>query len=167
MTGVLTLQMDPESQARFEASRQQYFPPERNQIAAHLTLFHTLPVTGVVAEELEEAAGGRTRFAMQVSGLRSLGKGVAYRLQSKELLALHERLSQAFAGEISAQDQQRFQPHVVVQNKVTAEAARALLAQLEREFAPWTVEALGLELWHYLGGPWELARRFPFASAMQ
>ncbi len=164
MTDVLTLQMDSKSQAHFEALRQQHFPPERNQIAAHLTLFHTLPATREVAEELERAAGERTPFVMEVTGLRSLGKGVAYRLQSKELLTLHNRLTEAFAGEISAQDRQRFQPHVVVQNKVTPEAARTLLAQMERTFVPMTVEAQGLELWHYLGGPWELACRYPFAN---
>ena len=40
---ILTLQLDAESFARFNALRQQYFPPSRNYLEAHLTLFHALP----------------------------------------------------------------------------------------------------------------------------
>lgn len=45
MTAILTLHLDPTAQSRFEALRQRHYPPERNQIPAHLTLFHTLPDT--------------------------------------------------------------------------------------------------------------------------
>jgi hypothetical protein len=49
-----------------------------------------------------------------------------------------------------------------VQNKVTPAEARALLSTLTASFAPFEALALGLDLWHYRGGPWELAARHPF-----
>ena len=164
MTNVLTLRLDPESQARFDLLRQKYFPPERNLIAAHVTLFHTLPNAPWVVGQLTEIAGGQPPFSIDVTGVRSLGKGVAYRLASTSLLHLHGDLARAFQPELTPQDTQRFQPHVVVQNKVTPAAARELLATLERQFAPWTVQACGLDLWHYLGGPWEHAQTFLFKA---
>jgi hypothetical protein len=40
---ILTLQMDERSQERFDRLRELHFPPERNYLSAHLTLFHKLP----------------------------------------------------------------------------------------------------------------------------
>ena len=40
---VLTLEMDGESFARFNELRQAHYPPERNLVPAHVTLFHRLP----------------------------------------------------------------------------------------------------------------------------
>ncbi len=162
MTNVLTLRLDATSQTKFDQLRQRYFPAHRNVIAAHVTLFHTLPDTPELIEELIRHAAVQNAFSLQVTGVRSLGKGVAYRLAATELQTLHAALSQAFAADLTAQDRQRFQPHIVVQNKVTPVAARELLTRLESQFVPWTVHAEGLDLWHYLGGPWALARTFPF-----
>ena len=101
---------------------------------------------------------------MEVSGLRSLGRGVAYTLQSPVLLRLHAELARAFAEDLTRQDQQRYQPHVVIQNKATPEAGRALLAQMSAAFVPLKLHATGLLLWRYLGGPWELAASYSFAA---
>ncbi len=162
MSYVLTLRLDPTSQEFFERLRRLYFPPERNQIPAHLTMFHTLPERGDVADTLRAEAGAQAMFGVAVTGVRSLGKGVAYRLTSGVLAGLHGRLSERFTAELSAQDRQRFQAHIVVQNKVTPAAARELLASLEGSFAPMEVQAEGMDLWRYMGGPWELAETFLF-----
>ena len=124
-TDILTLALDPNSQTHFEQMRQQHYPSALNRIGAHLTLFHTLPESEEVRTALH-AAAARQPFTMRVTGLRSLGKGVAYTLESRELLALHKRLSTAFAEHLSRQDQQKFQPHIVIQNKASGEEARAL-----------------------------------------
>ncbi len=39
---ILTLKMDDRSQERFDRLRELYFPPERNYLSAHLTMFHKL-----------------------------------------------------------------------------------------------------------------------------
>ena len=155
MVDILTLKLDDVSQARFEALRQAHFPPERNQIPAHITLFHALPREPWVADALEHAARPTPEFLLKVTGVRSLGKGVAYTLSSTHLAGVHANLAEQFATVLPAQDRQRFMPHVVVQNKVTPQAAKELFAVLERGFVPWSVRAVGLDLWHYLGGPWE------------
>ena len=40
---IVTALFAPEDQAWFDRQRQAYFPPERNHLAAHLTMFHHLP----------------------------------------------------------------------------------------------------------------------------
>lgn len=163
-TNILTLQMESGSQQFFDAMRQAHYPSERNQIAAHLTLFHTLPNTPDISVVLAHVCGRTAPFVMTVNGLRSLGRGGAYTLQSAELLALHGELADEFHPHLTSQDKQRFKPHVVFQNKSTPERARALLQKLERTFHALEVKAIGLQLWHYLGGPWELAETFPFTE---
>ena len=165
VTNVLTLQLDERSQAHFEDLRQRHFPPRRNQVPAHLTLFHTVPDTEEVERGLEAEAAGQAAFPLAVVGVRSLGNGVAYTLESGQLMALHARLAGRLREHLTAQDRQRLQPHIVVQNKVAVVAARELLTRLQQEFEPREVRALGFDLWHYLGGPWELARSFPFEGA--
>ena len=162
MSCVLTLALDDVSQQRFETERQQYFPSALNRIPAHLSLFHTLPEERETFTALQAAAEGRTAFTMQVAELKSMGKGVAYFLQSAEAKALHRSLSEVFADQLSSQDRQGFRPHVVVQNKVTPEAAKITLVQLQARFRAWPVTAVGLDLWRYLGGPWLHLQRFDF-----
>lgn len=162
---LVTLALDPDSQAHFEAMRQQYFPPALNCIAAHLTLFHALPASQAVQAVLQQEAAALRPFPLEVSSVRTLGRGVAYFLESPELKALHRRLAQSFQDQLSPQDRQGFRPHVVVQNKVNPAEAKALHAVLSAGFKHWQVQAHALEWWNYLGGPWELRERLRFASA--
>ena len=162
MSYILTLQLDEASQAHFNDLRRQHFPPDRNYIDAHVTLFHSLPETPEIIEVLT-AAAVQLRFQVAVTGLRSLGKGVAYTLESQPLLTLHRDLATSLAEYLIPQDRQRFQPHIVVQNKVTLEAAKLLLQRLRASFVPSQIEATGLSLWHYRNGPWEPAQTFPFS----
>ena len=41
---VLTAALDDETFDWLDGLRRRHFPPERNHLAAHLTLFHALPV---------------------------------------------------------------------------------------------------------------------------
>ncbi len=163
---IVTLRLDPASQATFEALRRLHFPPERNHIPAHLTLFHTLPDTAEISAALHRAACGRTAFRLAVTGVRSLGRGVAYTLHAVELLALHHSLADTFGPHLSAQDRQPLRPHIVVQNKTTPDQARSLLAALQAGPLPAPAEAIGLDLWLYLGGPWQHRQTFPFAASL-
>ncbi len=158
---ILTLEMDAASQERFDRLRREHYPAELNRIAAHLTLFHKLPQGAEVRDAVAKAAL-RPGFAMKVSGVRSLGRGVAYGVESRELVGVHERLAEEFGEWLTPQDRQGFRPHVVVQNKVSGAEAKALRERLEGEFEPFEVRAEGLALWLYLGGPWKLAERFEF-----
>ena len=151
--------------AWFDALRRQHFPPERNQLAAHLTMFHHLPPS--LATELKGQLAGETRGIpaprARIAGLVSLGEGVAYRIDSDELAAIRARLADHFTGMLTPQDQAGWRPHVTVQNKVRPDVARALLRALEAEFMPRPVAISGLAAWWYRGGPWEPLSRHMFA----
>lgn len=160
---ILTLTLDAAAQSRFDALRTAHFPPERNHLAAHITLFHALPGEhqGAVLTDLA-AEVRRPPFPVRVSGLRSLGRGVAYVLQSPELDRVRAALAERWQPWLTPQDSRRHSPHVTVQNKVAPDVARALLAELSRDFSPYDVQADGLALWRYLGGPWEPVALLPF-----
>jgi 2'-5' RNA ligase len=153
---VVTLLLDEEAQQRFDRLRAEHFPPDRNHIAAHVTLFHALPGEHVaeVRDELA-AAAAREAFDVAVTGLRFLGRGVAYSLTSPALADLRAGLASAWQPWLTPQDRQRHDPHVTVQNKVDPAVARALHQRLLTDFAPFPAHARGLGLWRYLGGPWE------------
>ncbi len=163
---ILTLALDAASQTYFNHLRQQHFPPKINYLAAHLTLFHHLPsheLTSVSAtlRQLSQSLGP---LVLRVTGLRSLGRGVAFTLENAELRTLHRQLQAAFAPHLTPQDQQKLQPHITIQNKVDPAAARQLLADLQADFAPFEAVGTGLHLWAYRGGPWESLAEFPFGG---
>jgi 2'-5' RNA ligase len=162
---ILTLQLDERSFAFFDDQRRCYFPPERNFIPAHLTLFHALPGEHLakVQKDIEALVSKHQPFTLQVTGLRTLGRGVAYTLTSPDLTEIRRRLAATWNDWLKPQDRQNHNPHVTVQNKVDPTQARALLEDLRESFQPFEAEAIALDLWWYRGGPWENARSFPFA----
>jgi 2'-5' RNA ligase len=162
---VVTLLLDGVAQERFDRLRAAHFPPERNRLAAHVTLFHALPGEHLTAvrDELGTAAH-RPPFQVAVTGVRFLGRGVALDLAATELTALRASLAAAFGPWLTRQDRQWSRPHVTVQNKVEPAVARALQADLSAEFRPESVTARGLGLWRYLGGPWAAEAEFPFST---
>lgn len=162
---VLTLRLDGPTQARFDDLRRRHFPPERNHLAAHVTAFHALPGDRVadVLADLEALAPARP-LGLVVSGVRFLGRGVAYDLTGAEAVALREALAARWRAWLTPQDRQRWRPHVTVQNKVEPARARALHAELAGDFTPGRASATGLALWRYRGGPWEPVAEVPFAD---
>lgn len=163
---ILTLEMDPASFARLDALRRAHFPPERNHLPAHLTLFHALPGARLeeVSANLAVLAAQTPPPALRFTGLRSLGRGVAFTVESAPLTHLRGFLAGAWHDALTPQDRQSLRPHVTVQNKADPAAARALLAELQAGFTPWDGRGEALLLWHYRGGPWEAAARFPFGG---
>jgi len=162
---IVTAELGAEDFRWLDSLRRKYFPPERNQLAAHLTIFHALPPSAEaeVRHRLSELTGQRPPTAF-VSGLMNLGGGVAYRVASDDLDRIRMQLTEAFHGLLTAQDAGGWQPHVTIQNKVAPKAARALLEELERNFESRPLAISGLGLHRYLGGPWERLRTFPFRS---
>jgi 2'-5' RNA ligase len=154
---ILTAKMEASAYRFFQTLRDRHFPPERNVVPAHLTLFHHLPGTeaDAIVERLKMIARGTRAPRVEVAGLRSLGKGVAYDLRSPALEEIRDELAHAWDTLLIPQDQAGFRPHVTVQNKVEPREAKALLAELSRDFRPWSFLVDGFQLWRYLDGPWE------------
>ncbi|MBC8082612.1 MAG: 2'-5' RNA ligase family protein [Hymenobacter sp.] len=163
---ILTLALDDASQDYFNALRRRHFPPKINYLDAHLTLFHHLPgpELAAVREQLHASCRGQAPLELQVTGLRSLGRGVAFALENAGLRDLHRQLQEVFAPHLTPQDRQPLQPHVTVQNKVDPAVARQLLADLQADFAPFGAVGTGLHLWAYRNGPWESVAEFPFGG---
>ncbi len=163
---ILTLRLDADSQKFFNKQRKAYFPPDRDFLDAHLTLFHQLPDDELTREKLVSIAESQSTFQLQVTGLMFLGSGVAYRLESELLKQLHSNLASRFADELIPQDKQPLRPHVTIQNKVSPEKARGLMNTLSAQFTPFTAHAIGLDLWVYLGGPWQHAFYYEFNKSV-
>ncbi len=161
---IVTLALDEAAQRHFDLMRERYFPPERNFIPAHLSLFHALPGAeeASILATLGEAAR-QPPLLLHVTGLMRLGRGVAYAIDSSPLMKLHRGLQQTWQTWLTPQDRQGIRPHIVIQNKAEPQAARALYAELAAAFTPFSCTGTGLRLWRYLGGPWEAVHTVPFA----
>jgi hypothetical protein len=160
---IVTAELGGEDQAWLDRLRRAHFPPERNILPAHLTIFHALPpsLESEVRYRLAQAVKVPPPGA-RIAGLMDLGGGAAFRVVSDDLDLIRAELSQAFAGALTAQDGQGWRPHVTIQNKVAPKVARALLEQLQSGFAPRPLIIKSLGLYRYLGGPWERLAIFAF-----
>ena len=160
---IVTAEMAPSDFAWLDGLRRRHYPAERNQLPAHLTMFHALPPSAEAELRRElgrHAATSAPRAA--TAGLMNLGTGVAFRIVSDDLEAIRAEIADHCHGMVGAQDSSGWRPHVTIQNKVKPSAARALLADLERDFRSRTLGISALALHRYMGGPWQPLARYPF-----
>ena len=164
---ILTVELDAPAQGWAEAMRRRHFPPARNLIPAHVTLFHALPadLEGTIrAWDLTT----RATPAVSIAAPFSLGRGVAYRLVCPDLVALRaDCLTRLPSERLMAQDRAPWRPHLTIQNKAQPDDARKLLAELLPGHVPIETHAAALRLWRYLGGPWQPLARMAFAQQQQ
>lgn len=163
---IVTAELGAADFAWLDRLRRAHFPPERNVLGAHLTMFHALPPSSEheVRSRLSRLASHRPPRA-RIEGLMDLGGGVAYRIVSPELDCLRGELAETLDGLLTAQDSGGWRPHVTIQNKVPSRTARALLEQLDRDFRVRQLAVSGLGLHRYLDGPWEKIAVYPFRGA--
>jgi hypothetical protein len=160
---ILTAEIAQRDFSWLEGLRRAHYPPERNQVPAHLTMFHALPPSAEheLRSRLAQLARERPPAA-RIEGLMDLGGGVAFRVVSPDLDGIRQVLAADLHGLLGAQDSGGWRPHVTIQNKVAPKAARALKQELEAQFAPRPLTIAGLGLHRYLGGPWEKVALYPF-----
>lgn len=161
---ILTAELPPDLHKWATALRTQHFPPERNYLEAHVTLFHALPgqMETELLRYLARICGGTVPIPARLDGVMSLGRGTALKLVSPQLLALRHEIAEYCHGMLTAQDQARLRFHVTIQNKVEPKAAKALQQTLESVIQPRKFAFRGLVLHRYMDGPWELVKRFGF-----
>jgi hypothetical protein len=161
---IITAKMGAADQGWATGLRRKYFPPERNYLDAHITLFHHLPPGHLreIKSRLSDMAAGYPPQTAWLSDVMMLGRGVAYRVESPELLAVREELADDFRGLLIPQDQGRPRLHITVQNKVEPAIAKALHAELADSFEPRQIDISGLSAYYYRGGPWELIASWSF-----
>jgi hypothetical protein len=160
---ILTAEIAAADLAWLDGLRRAHYPPERNRVRAHLTMFHALPPSAKseVRRRLAMLASAPPPKA-QIAGLMNLGGGVAYRIASPDLDRIRDALAQDLHGLLGAQDACGWQPHVTIQNKVAPKIARSLIAALESGIAPRPLAISGLGLHRYMGGSWEEVAIHPF-----
>ena len=143
--------------------RRAHYPPDRNQVPAHLTIFHALPPSAEseVRSRLAVLAT-ESKPAATIEGLMDLGGGVAFRVVSPDLDRIRRDLSDELHGLLGAQDVGGWRPHVTIQNKVAPKIAQALKESFERDFRLRPLAISGLGLHRYLGGPWERLAVYSF-----
>jgi 2'-5' RNA ligase len=163
-TLIITLILSEEADEYFTNLRNLHFPPGINYLRAHLTLFHKLPDEDFVFKTLENLSCKQSKFKMEVAAVRSIGNGVAFKIESDTLLLLHKSLQGNFKTMLIPQDQQRLWPHITIQNKVAAAEANALALTLNATFEPFIITAKGLAVWEYLNGRWALKDKYLFTE---
>jgi 2'-5' RNA ligase len=163
---ILSLALDDEAQGRLDRLREAHFPPARNYLRAHLTLFHHLPAAEEeqIAADLDEICAARGPLVLTADEVLFFGRGVAYGFAAPELVAVRAALARRWWPWLGAQDRGKFRPHVTVQNKVAPAQARALHEELRADFAPFAATGVALLLWRYRGGPWEPVSAHPFGA---
>ncbi|GGK68641.1 2'-5' RNA ligase family protein [Rufibacter glacialis] len=160
---IVALTLNQEAFDFFTALRTQHFPPDRNYLSAHLTLFHHLPPNQPeILEHLSLICQKQATIPLQVTGLMRLGQGVAYQVAGEQLQQLHLALQKEWEPFLTPQDRQKLRPHITVQNKVTPAQAQELERQLTATFSPFAITGTGLTVWEYAGGPWDFYRQFDF-----
>jgi hypothetical protein len=144
--------------------RRAHFPPERNHLTAHVTLFHALPPSGEgeLRDLLARLAADNPAPAAVLDCIISLGRGTALHLVSPAMLELRQQIADRFHGMLTAQDSSRPRLHITVQNKVSPVLARALQAELAGSFRQRHFTFAGLGLHAYMGGPWQSLGRWSF-----
>ena len=161
---IVTAEMPPDLFSWANQLRQDHFPPERNYLKAHVTLFHALPPSAEseLRDCLKDLVRDNPPVPARLVGVMKLGKGTALQLESQDMIALWQQMADRFHGLLTPQDEHKPRLHVTVQNKVTIEEAKALQAQLSARVEPRSFSLTGLAYHYYRGGPWEAAGSFAF-----
>ena len=161
---IVTAELPADILAWADNLRQRHFPPERNWLKAHVTLFHAFApslreeLRGVLAQMAASFAPPKA----SIEGLMSLGKGTALAIHSPSLLAIRARVADHFHGALTAQDQHRPRLHITIQNKVAPELARGLQTELAPSLQRRDFVFSGLGLHLYLGPHWQRAGTWSF-----
>src|SRR3954451_1847869 len=100
---IVTAEIAPGDFAWLDRLRRAHYPPERNQLPAHLTMFHALPPSaeGEARQSLARLAAKAPPRA-SIEGLMNLGTGVAFRIVSPDLDTIRQELAANFHGLLSA-----------------------------------------------------------------
>jgi len=160
---IVTALMGSGDFAWLDRQRRAYYPPDRNILPAHLTLFRHLPPSA-----LEEVITLIRRLCAMpppeasLAAILLLERGVAYQVESAALMEIWSELADALSGLLMPQDRACPRLHVTVQNKVTPMEAKALAGRLRAGFRLRPLAITGLAAWRYCNGPWELAAKASF-----
>jgi len=165
---ILTAAFERNDIAIFDGRRQKHFPASRNFLPAHLTMFHRIDDIHLseIRPILSSLAAETAPLTAVTTGVRHLGRGVAFAVKSEGLALVRTALRNQFKPWLCPQDLESWQPHITVQNGVDIRKADRLFDELQAQFTPETLAVVGYQLWHYKGGPWLEEATYSFRSAL-
>ncbi len=159
---IITVSLDEEQDHYFTNLRNTYYPKYCNYTPAHLTMLHRLPAELSLIDEVLQELTNRPVMQIDVTGITNMGNGVAYTVESADLSGVHKAMLDSFKPYLISKDRRPWQPHITVQNKVTAFKAMQTTQYLLEHFKPFPMMATGISVWYYLKGPWQLKQFYPF-----
>jgi 2'-5' RNA ligase len=143
--------------------RRRWFPPERNQVPAHITLLRHLPPSREA--EVRRMLACHARAApppARIDRLLDLGGGVALHVESPALQSIRAEIAERLHGLLLPPDQAEPRLHITIQNQVSRAEALKTLARLNHDFRPRAIGISGLACWHYQTGRWSPIARYSF-----
>ncbi|WP_334183641.1 2'-5' RNA ligase family protein [Novosphingobium sp.] len=160
---LVTAELPPDVLGWADSLRRTYYPPERNRLRAHVTLFHALPpaVEGELVDVLANLARNAPPRA-RIDGLMKLDNGTALQVDSPEMVDLHAVIAERMHGLLTDQDSRPLRLHITIQNKVAPAAARALQTELGPALTPRAFRFRGFGLYAWETGLWRPIRLLPF-----
>ena len=137
--------------------RTEHFPPARNFLKAHVTLFHAFApsLRAELLNFLPSLAGEFAPPAAEVTGLMDMGGGTALAIESHALLEIRNLIANRFWDMLTKQDQGGKRLHITIQNKVPRDTALALQATLGPRLRPRKFAFTGIGLHLYRNPTWE------------
>ena len=164
---LVTAELPPDILAWADRLRRAHYPPDRNRIAAHVTLFHGLPPSAEteIRAMLARIAAAYPSPHARISGIMPLGGGTAVKVHSPEMVAIHDELATTFHGLLTQQDSHPLVLHITVQNKVSREEARQLQEALRQALESREFTFPGLALHVYRDGLWDFVQAWRFRGA--
>lgn len=152
--------------------RERYFPRRLNRTPAHLTLFHALPHSQLIVldQVLAQTSSNIGPFHISAGKPFRMRRGVGINVGQgyRTTKEVHERLRSQWLDFLSEQDAGGFRPHWTAMNKVNdEEKVDSAFKNIQTALMATSREgqALGLVLWNYNGGNWELAKEYLFGDA--
>ena len=152
---VVTLKIDEPSQLFFNEKRIMFFPAHVNYVDAHITLFHKLPANNKDIETELIAFAKHASFELRITAILLTETSVSYAITSTVLQHLHTKMQLKFDTYLTRNDRKILNPHITIQNKVTAYKAQKTQALLQKDFKPFLVNAVGFTSWYYVKGYWD------------
>lgn len=165
---IVTAELPDDVLAWADGLRRAHYPPARNWLKAHVTLFHSFAPS--LWEELPRFLSAMTgEFAppqAEVTGLMDLGEGTAIALRSDSLLAVRQRIADHFWDMLTRQDQGGKKLHITIQNKVSRREALALQQSLAPVLQRRKFAFVGLALHIYRTPHWEAVQTWKFRGKL-
>lgn len=161
---IVSLALNKELQNELSELRTKYFPPERNYLPGHITLFHALPSENLdfLKRTLTFRCQEQVPFPVSFAKPRLTNNAaVLIPLKANKLQDLRRNLLLDYEEhlELTEQDARRnYAPHLTVVNKVNRQEAQRVydeLSSIQNQQQPLQGQAVGLDFWYYKGGPWE------------